>query len=115
MLFGGVGRNEHGKLKASKHVQLLKMNTLQWRTDHTALLLPIGEAIYPAVRDLKANTVHIVTGGDESVHVIYDLRQEFLQRPVPELTAFDAFNQFARGHSKDSDLTRASNSRSKQS
>lgn len=111
MLFGGVSRNESGKLRGSKHVQLLKTNTLQWRTDHTALLLPLGEALYPAVRDLKTNTAHLVTAGEESMHVVYDLRQEFLQRPVPELTAFDAFSQLARDQSKESVLTRASNSR----
>lgn len=88
LLFGGVGRNSSGKLRPCKHVQLLKMGTFQWRTHHTSLLLPVGEAIYPALRDLQTNIVHIITADEESFHITYDLRQEFLQRPVPELTTF---------------------------
>jgi len=113
MLFGGMSRNESGKLRGCKHVQLLKMNTLQWRTDHTALLLPLGEALYPAVRDLMINTAHLVTTEEDSLHVVYDLRQEFLHRPVPELTAFDAISLLVRDKSKESELTRATNSRVK--
>ena len=72
------------------------MNTFQWRTTHTQLNFPIGESSFPAVHDLGENKAHIITGGDEPVHVIYDMRQEFLQRPVPEIAASDALSQFLR-------------------
>lgn len=50
------------------------------------------------MHDLSENKAHIVTGGDEPVHVIYDMRQEFLQRPVPEIATTDALSQFLRGY-----------------
>ena len=78
-------------------MQLFKMNTFQWRSTHTQLNFPIGESSFSAVHDVYENKAHLVTGGDEPVHVIYDMRQEFLQRPVPEIAATDALTHMLKG------------------
>ena len=58
ILFGGIPRNESGKLR-----EALSSGA------------PLTPTSFPVAYDLAENKAHTVTGGDEPVHAIYDMRQ----------------------------------------